>query len=127
MGKDTTGTIKTISISGVSFDVAADANLSRSPAIEKEGVPSSGRTMIKTTKKPALVEGVVIIANGEEQDTLETIVESNEEISLSYTTAADDTYRNTGTINIESMETEEGRVTLSMIPTTGKRWAYFAG
>ncbi len=121
----TSGTIKKVTIAGVTFEVSADSNAARSPGSEKEGVPSSGKATIKVTKKPAIVEGIVVIADEDEQSTLLSIHNSNEKISMSYTTAANRTFRNTGTISIDTFESEENRVALTMIPTTGKDWAAF--
>jgi hypothetical protein len=101
--------------------------MSRVPIYENEEINSSGATMIKKTKRASKIENMVLIANASEQDLLETFAENTDPTSLTVTTAADDTYRNTGTINIESMESEENRVTISLIPTTGERWALFEG
>lgn len=124
----TSGTPRKVTINGLSFDVAADANitLNLSP-YETEGVPSSGRTMFKMTLRSPNAEGIPIMADPVEQDTLRQIAEGLDSVPVSITLADTSVYRTVGRINFESVETEENRATIMIIPDRSLgAWQLFA-
>lgn len=122
---DISGTPKKVTLDGVTFDVMADTNISEvGSSVENEGVPTSGRTMRKQTKRVENREGVVLACNGAERDILKGFSENSKDIPMSYETAGGDVYRApNGFIEFENRETEENRATITMIPRDG--WESF--
>jgi hypothetical protein len=115
----TTGSVRRLSLNGIGFGVFGDANFSKVPGVLNEAVPTSGENVHKVTKQVGMVSGVVVdgsdgIANGQIHDLHNEI----NPFTMSYTKANGDVLTGTGKINIESDETEEGRITISLIPTT---------
>jgi len=63
------------------------------------------------------------VANGAEQVVLKALAERLDDYTLSYITAAGDTYRANGFIEFESHETEEDKASIIMHPRQG--WSPF--
>ena len=122
------GTPRKLTLDGVSYDVAADVNvtLNLSP-FETEGVPSSGRTMMKRTVRTQTAESIVILASPTEQDQLRVLAERLDAFPAAITMADGAVWRTTGNINFESVESEENRATIVIIPDRSPDgWALFA-
>ena len=122
------GTPRKLALDGVSYDVAADVNitLNLSP-FETEGVPTSGRTMIKRTVRTQTAESIVIVATPTEQDQLRVLAERLDAFPAAITMADGAVWRTTGNINFESVESEENRATIVIIPDRSPDgWALFA-
>lgn len=118
------GSIRNVTIDGVSYDVHADANLSKVPSkYQNEGVPTSGKTIRKMTKRIPSVGSLVIACDGAEADRLIALSESNQDVSMSYEDASGNVYRTQGFIEFETLETEENRGTLTMFPRD--KWSSF--
>lgn len=114
---DVSGSIKKVTLNGVTFDVMGDANVSEvGSGVSNEMIPTSGRMVRKTTKRVQAREGVVLACNGSERELLKALSESSEDFPMSYETAGGDTYRATGVIEFESRETEENRATVTLLP-----------
>jgi len=121
---DTTGSIRKLTLDGVTFDVMADTNVNEMGSrYEVEAVPTSGRSLKKMVRRSEDRESVVVACNGAEREILKELAERIEDYSMSYETAAGDVYRTTGFIEFESRETEESRATLKLIPRD--RWESF--
>ena len=122
------GTPRKLTLDGVSYDVAADTNitLNLSP-FETEGVASSGRTMMKRTKRTQTAEGIPILASPTEQDQLRVLAERLDVFPMAVTLEDGAVWRTTGNINFESVETEENRASITIIPDRSPDgWALFA-
>lgn len=127
MGR-TSGTIRKVILDGLPFSPAADVNatLNTSP-FETEGVPSSGATMFKMTMRSPNVEGIPILADPVEQDILRQFSERLTSFPMSITLADNSVYRTVGRINFESVETEENRANIMLIPDRSiGAWELFA-
>lgn len=121
---DVAGTLRRVTISGVTYDVMADTNVTEvGSAFENEAIPTSGRNMKKMMRRAENRSGVVIAANASERDALQQIAESVEDVTLAYETADGSVYRADGWIEFESRETEENRATVTMMPR--RAWASF--
>lgn len=117
MGKDLTGSIKKVTLDGVTFDAAADADFSQVRGqYTNEAVATSGRNMRKMQKRVETAEGVDLITNGAEFDQLKGLSERTTDFPMSYTTAAGDVYRATGWIDLEKRQTMEGKTAIKMFP-----------
>lgn len=114
---DITGTLRKVTLDGITFDVMADTNVTETGSQwQNEAIPTSGRNLKKMTRRPEIREGVVLACNGSERDLLKEMAERTTDFPMSYETAAGDVYRATGWIEFESRETEENRATIQMHP-----------
>lgn len=120
----TSGSIRKLTIEGISYDVAADANFSEDfSGYENEREATSGASMLRKTKKVQMLEGVVLKTNAQERIQLNSFAAEIEDIKISYTNANGDEYKCNGSINIESNETESNRTTISVSASTA--WTPF--
>jgi hypothetical protein len=117
MAKDISGTIRKVTLDGVTYNVAADANITEvGSAYQNESVPTSGQNMRKMTKRSENREGIDLIVNGDERDNLKMLAERVDDFPMSYETAAGDIYRATGWIEFESRETQDNKATVQLLP-----------
>lgn len=121
----TSGSIRKAAIGGINYNVAADANVSKTPTQSKEGIRHSGGNMMKVTKLHGSVEGLTLICTPAEFQSLETLAENDGGITLSYTLADGSAWTCTGEISLDNYESEENRVDVTMIPELGI-WDLFA-
>ena len=118
------GSIRNVTIDGVSYDVLGDSNFSEvGSQYMNEAVPTSGKNIRKMTRRVQSVSSVIIACEGSEKGRLETISDSNQDVSMSYETANGDVFRCDGFIEFESRETDENRGTLTLIPRD--KWSPF--
>ncbi len=125
---DVSGTPRNIVIDGLSYAVPGDANitLNLSP-FETEGIPSSGKTMMKMTVRSPNAEGIPILANPIEQETLRNTAQRLDNYPLSIELADGSQWKTTGKINFDTHETEENRASIMMIPDRSLgAWELFA-
>jgi hypothetical protein len=126
MAKDIAGSIRKVTLDGVTYDAAADTNISEvGSAYQNESVPAPGRNMRKMTKRAENREGIVLLCNASERDALKALADRTTDFPMSYETAAGDVYRATGWIEFENRETEENRASVQMHPR--KSWQSFIG
>ncbi len=117
MSRDISGSNREFNVEGIAFRVAADANFSEIiTQFENSMIPTSGKAMRKMIKRIPTREGVVLITNAEERESLISFAEGLDNLKVSYTNAAGDTYKCEGTLEIESNETEENRTTCQVHP-----------
>jgi hypothetical protein len=104
---------------GISFDVAADADLEETiTEFENTLIATTGDSVIKQEKRPQQVGGLVLITSGADREILRDLAESGAKFPMSYTSRAGDTYRLTGTFNVENNTTMESRTSLVLLPTS---------
>jgi hypothetical protein len=114
-----TGTLRKFVAKGISFDVAADADLEETiTQFENTLIVTTGKSVIKQEKRAQQVGGLVLITSGADAEILRDIADSGQEISMSYTKRSGDTYRLTGTFNVENNTTMESRTSLILLPTS---------
>ena len=115
------GTIRKVVINGVTYDVPADINITFNiAAFETEGIATSGRTMIKMTRRVPTMESVVLVTDPDEAEELKSVAESLADATFAVELADGTTYRTTGKINYESWETEENKSSVTIIPAKTK-------
>jgi hypothetical protein len=115
--KDIAGTIRKVMINGTVYRVPADVNATiMISGYENSNVPTSGKNMRKMVRRSRNVEGMTLILNTDELIELKGISEQLANVTLGFTLAAGDTFRASGTIELESIETEEGRATVTLLP-----------
>lgn len=122
---DVAGTIKKVTLDGVTYDVPADINISEmGSGFENTLIPTSGRNVLKQVKRGETREGVVLIANDQEMDVLTALAEQQTSFPMSYETASGTVKRATGWIEFANRETEENRAAIILLPE-GK-WSTFS-
>lgn len=124
----TTGSIRKLTIGGVTFDVMADTNVTvnLSP-FETEGMPTSGETMFKMTFRTPTMEAIALAADSEEAESLRAVAELQINSTMSMELADASTWKGSGRINFENYETEEGRANIILIPNRSRNaWTRFS-
>lgn len=114
---DVTGTLRNVTLDGISFDVFADTDVKEvGGKYENSAIATSGRNMHKMVKRVEEREGVDLATNGAERGVLKELSERNVDFGMSYTTASGDTYFATGWIEFDSRQTAENKSTIKMMP-----------
>jgi hypothetical protein len=120
MGNNT-GTVNRVVINGVSYDVPADINITfNRSSFTIEGIPTSSKTILKYTRRTPTMESVILMTNPEEAEQLNEVAETLADATIAVELADGTTYRTTGRINYENMETEENRSAITIIPAQTK-------
>jgi len=121
------GTVRRVTINGATYDVPADINITfNRSSFETEGVPTSGRTMFKMTRRVPTMESVVLMTDPSEAEALRAVAESLADATIAVELADGSTYRTSGKINYENWETEENRSAIVIIPSKVKdAWTPF--
>lgn len=111
------GSLRKVTIDGVSYDVMADTNITfKRSRFEKEGIPTSGNPLIKMTKRIQTVESVDLGCSVDEMEELSSKADSIADVTMAFELADGSIYRGTGHINFEQYESETGKITLTLIP-----------
>ena len=127
MPSNTVGTLKKITVDGITFDVMADANITqKNSPFENEGIPTSGGTMQKKTRIAQAAESIAVATNVDEDKLLADTAARTDKYPMSYQTADGSIYRTTGFIIYENRETESGTTTIQMIPSDADGWKLFS-
>jgi hypothetical protein len=121
------GSIRKLVLNGVTYDVPGASNFTFNlSSFETEGIPTSGKTMFKMTRRVPTIEGVEIIATPAEAENLRVLSEGLADITIAIELADGSVFRGTGKVNFESFETEEHKCSLTLIPArTGNAWTAF--
>jgi len=125
---EASGTLRGVTLDGLAFRVPADINVTLNLSeFENENIPTSGRSVQKKTLRSPDAEGVVLIANPVEQETLRDLAGRLEAFPVSAELADGAVGRTTGTINFENVETQENRATIKIMPDRAVgAWELFA-
>jgi len=110
------GSPRKVTLDGVTFNVASDANFSQLPEQTTEGVRHSGGVMMKKTLMVAQVESVTLIVTSQQNELLKNLAARTVNFPMSYELASGDVYRAVGQINLDNRETEENRRDLTLVP-----------
>jgi hypothetical protein len=116
-----TGTLNRVILNGVTYDVPADINITfNRSGFTIEGIPTSGKTVHKYTRRVQTMESVVLMTSPAEMEELANVAETLSDITVAIELADGSTYRTTARINFENYESEEGRSTITIIPSKSK-------
>ena len=114
---EATGTLRGIVIDGLTYRVSGDINVTLNLSeYENENIPTSGLSVHKKTLRSPDAEGVIVIANPIEQETLRSQAARLEAFPMSALMADGSVWRTTGNINFENVETQENRATIKIMP-----------
>jgi len=122
------GSFRKLTLDGVPYEAAGDVNVTfNASPYETEGIPSTGRIMYKMTLRPQNVEGLPILATPSEQDQIRALAERIGTFPMAMTWADGSVWRCVGKINFESVESEENRASIIIIPDRSPGgWTLFA-
>lgn len=114
---EASGSLRGVILDGLAYRVPADINVSLNLSeYENENVATSGLSVQKKTLRSPDAEGVVLIANPIEQETLRDLAGRLAAFPMSAELADGSVWRTTGTINFENVETQENRATIKIMP-----------
>jgi hypothetical protein len=114
----TVGSVRKLTIEGISFPVLFDANLSDLESVyENSAIATSGKGMIKKVKRIPVIEGVILGCDGGSRIALISFADGIAELKFSIEYASGDIKKCQGIFNIGSYESDEGRETISIHPT----------
>lgn len=122
----TTGTIRKITIKGVTYDAKADINITKLSRYEKEVIPTTGQSIVKFTLRSPNMEGITLGVTPEENRRLEELAAEKRPYPMSVELADGSVYRTNGTINHENYESEEGTASIQAFPDSANAgWTLF--
>lgn len=125
---EASGTLRSVVLDGLSFRVPADINVTHNLSeYENENIPTTGESVRKKTLRSPDAEGVVLIANPVEQETLKGMAARLDVFPISIEMADGSVWRTTGNINFENTESQENRATIKIMPDRAiDAWELFA-
>ncbi len=126
MSADTTGSIERCKLDGLDVDVLASANLNIMHGDNNEAVEHSGGNSKKVTKRAKKIESLDLNVSATEAKIIEGLSKLSR-FPFSVTNASGDTYRGPAFINIESYNTEDGKMTLTVTPKSKDGFVLFEG
>ncbi len=114
---EASGSLRGVVLDGLTYRVPADINISLNLSeYENENMATSGLSVQKKTLRSPDAEGVVLIANPIEQETLRDLAARLEASPMSALMADGSVWRTTGNINFENVESQENRATIKIMP-----------
>lgn len=113
------GSIRRVTLDGVTFNAAFDANLAQTPPVLTEGVRHTGGVMMKKTLQTEQVESVTLVVTSSQNELLLELSKRTINFPMSYELGSGDVYRGVGQINLDNRETEENRRDVMLIPDLG--------
>ena len=114
---DVSGTLRKFSFEGVTFRAAMDVDVNlQISAYENEGIPSTGKSMLKKTLRNPNAEGIGLLLNPQEQDVMREFSERTETGTMSMELADGSVYRTSGWIEFPGVQTAENRAEITVIP-----------
>ena len=109
------GDVRRLTLQSSDQRVTVGADFSRKPKWVKESVSTSGAVDVKWTKQNEDIEGVDIQCSGAERESLTALTEQTS-LDAAYVTAHGDTYTSLVQISITDDSTQDGKVTITIIP-----------
>ncbi len=113
------GSIRSLVLDKINFDVAVDSDFDRKPTQTIEAQPTSGKTNFKRTKENPNVESVDIIADGTDRENILELAESVPSFDIAYTNAEGDSYTGKGLITITADNTQDNKISIMLLPENG--------
>lgn len=119
------GSPRGVSVDGIPYNVAGDANIAQNPREETESQPHSGGNMQKVTLMPANAEGIKLILDVSEYNVLVGQTQGLDPITLTYTTRDGSVFTTTGRVTLGAYQSEDKSCEITMTSVLGK-WEPFA-
>ena len=119
------GSVRGVKIDGIPFNVAADANISLNPRIEKESIPHSSGNMTKRTFAAAMAESVKLILTPAEYANLVSLNDGQGNIPMSYEMADGSSIKSEGEVMLSTYQTDDSSCEATFLTSTGN-WEIFS-
>jgi hypothetical protein len=119
------GSVRGVTIDGIPYNAATDANIALGPRIEKESLPHSGGNMIKRVFAPGSAEAVKLIVTPSEYDFLKSQSDDTGNKSLSYLMADGSSMKTQGEVMLGPYQTDDSSCEISLLSSSGE-WDVFA-
>lgn len=120
------GSIEKCKLDGLDVNVLASANLNIIHGDTNEAIEHSGGNSKKVIKRVKKIEGLDLQVTGTEAKIIEGLSDLSK-FAFSVQTASGDTYRGPAFISIESYNTEDGKMSLTVFPKNKKGFVLFEG
>jgi len=119
------GTPRKIVLDGNQFNPTADSDPGHGkPRYKTEAEESTGRTFWKKTVQNQTMSSVSVKVTGNELEMLKELAQRLDPFPMSYTNAAEDTYKAHGMIDYDDRKAQSGTVELTLYPDE-KGWVKF--
>lgn len=119
------GSGRNITLNGIPFEIAADANPGRQPTQENDGVVHSGGVEKKVTLVMGSIESAKLIISDVEYEILEGLSEQAANFPMSHEKADGTVLSATGFIGLDNYEAEENSCEITMTSET-RKWTTFS-
>lgn len=117
------GSLGSFTAKKITFRVANDADVTRTLGKwEKEEQATSGDPNIKLTKQVEIAEGFDLVVDGAQRENLRDLINEITPFGISYTTAEGSNYTCDGQITSTGDGTQDGKVTIKVIPAKNAGW-----
>lgn len=118
------GTLRKVVLDGQTFDVFADVDVTYNPTkYTIEGVATTGRNLMKRTKRVQTIEGLPLATTPAEMVRLKEMADSLPDKTLSLELADGSVFKAMGQINFENYTSADGKSNVQLIPI--RDWAEF--
>jgi len=119
------GTPIKLVLDGLTLNPAADADPGNGkPRLKTEAEESTGRTFWKKTVQNQTMSAIAVRVTSDELEQLKALAERLDPFPMSYTNAAEDTYKAKGMIDYEERKAQTGIVDVVCMPDE-KGWVKF--
>ncbi len=122
---DNVGTLRSVTIAGPSYPVAADADISVDfTEFNVEGIATSDTPIFKYTKKTETAETIPLMLSMDQLQELRDLFAAQRDVTIGFTTANDALVTSTGRFSLGKWTSAEGRCETTLIPVAP--WAIFS-
>lgn len=113
------GSIRSLVLDKINFDVAVDSDFDRKPPQKIEAQATSGKTNFKVTKENPNVESVDIIADATDRENILDLAAATESFDIAYTNEGGSSYTGKGRITITADNTQDNKISIMLLPENG--------
>lgn len=110
------GSIRKVTLAGVTYDVKADSDPTHVGDVNTEGIRHSGGTLMKKELMVANIESVDLIVDSTQELNLRALALQEENFPMSLTYADNSVKSAEGQIMIENRTAQENTMPITMIP-----------
>jgi hypothetical protein len=117
------GTVRSVSVKGISYPAKADADFSvKLTNWKNERIPHSSGSMRKMIRQVQTVENVVLTLDGDDRDALARANDEINDFQIGFVNAAGESYFATGSIDFDTYGTADNDHNITLQPA--EEWTY---
>ena len=121
----TVGTVLSVTLDGNIFFPTADSDLTDGkPKYENSVEMSSGRAFRKMVRQDQSISGLTLKVTSDELELLKGLNDRIEPFPMSYKNAAEDVYKGSGWIKLDTRKSQSGNAGVELLPDE-KGWTLF--